>query len=312
MPFPVRDRVSRRARAVAVWATVFAAAVPGPARSQDVYTGHPNLLFSSGEIPALRAKIADGGDDDAAYAAARQWAQTALLQSPASLTVGWEGINTVAPLGLLGHLETDGAAYAAKARDVALWIARNRAPSNDEFTSGLRLQTMALGYDLAGASATPSERAELRAAMRAFLDYMPPRFNYYCQAYNPYCGNHGMTAGAGAGLAVIALWNDVSATGRDSLAASLAFGETLVQKCLTDVLPADGAYREGVLYAGWIVRIAVPYFEARRRFDGFDYGADPRLQHMIEWLCYELSPDGTGRTNNLNDSPWSKIGRAHV
>lgn len=294
-----------RSRVLTLSAVGLATALAPACWGQDLYAGHPKLLFAAGDIATLRAKVADGGDDDAVYLATRQWAQGALLQSPVSLTTGWEGINTVAPLGVLGQLEADGTAFAAKARDVALWLARNRAPSNDEFASGLRLQTMALGYDLAGAVATPGERAELRAAMRAFLDYMPSRFNYYCQAYNPYCGNHGMTAGAGIGLAVLALWDDVSATGRDSLAVSLAFGESLVQKCLTDILPADGAYREGVLYAGWIMRVGAPYFEARRRFDGFDHGADPRMQRMLEWLCYELSPDGTGRTNNLNDSPWS-------
>jgi len=305
MQIPFWAHASQRLCGPGVFAILLVAGLGTAASGQDVYAGHPKLLFAANDIEALRSKVSDGGDDDTVYLATRQWAQGALLQTPASLTVGWEGINTVAPLGLLAHLEPDGAAYAAKVREVALWLARNRAPSNDEFASGLRLQTMALGYDLAGAGATPAERAELRTAMRSFLDYMPPRFNYYCQAYNPYCGNHGMTAGAGIGLAVLALWNDVSPAGRDSLAASLAFGETLVNKCLSDILPPDGAYREGVLYAGWIVRVGAPYFEARRRFDGFDYGADPRLQRMIEWLCYELAPDGTGRTNNLNDSPWS-------
>src|SRR5262249_46134354 len=92
---------------------------------------------------------------------------------------------------------------------------------------------------------------------------------------------------------------------RDSLAASLAFSDALVQKNLADMLPADGAYREGVLYGAWIVRMAAPYFEARRRFDGVDFAADPRIPRMLEWLCYEVSPDGSARTNNLNDSGWS-------
>src|SRR5262249_43202724 len=35
------------------------------------------------------------------------------------------------------------------------------------------------------------------------------------------------------------------------------------------------------------------------------FGADPRIPRMLDWLCYELSPDGSARTNNLNDSGWN-------
>lgn len=277
-----------------------------PARAQDsTYVAHPRLLFTAAEVDSLRAKLQDGGEDDAAWLAIRSWAIAALPLPVTSLLGSWEGFHTVSQLGLATWIEPDGSAFAAKAREVVLYLVRNRTVTNDEFASSLRLQTMALGYDLAFGGATPAERDELRDEMRGYLDYMPSRFNYYCQAYNPYCGNHGMTVGAAVGLATIALWDDVAASGRDSLAAARAFGDQLVAKCLDDVLASDGAYREGVLYGGWIVRVGAPYFEARRRFDGVDFAADPRLRRMIEWLCYELSPDGGGRTNNLNDSPWS-------
>jgi len=276
-----------------------------PGWAQDLYVGHPKLLFTAGDVAGLRTKVADGGADDATYAAMRAWAQAALSFSTTSLLTYAEGVASTGQMGLVAQIETNGSAYAAKVRQLVLEVARNRPPTTDEFASSLRLQTMALGYDMAFATATPAERDEVRHAMRAALDFMPPRFNYYCQAYNPYCGNHGMTVGASMGLAVMALWEDVSPTGRDSLATALAFADPIVQKCLTDVLPEDGAYREGVLYASWILHVAAPYFEARRRFDGTDFAADPRFARLIEWLCYELAPDGGGRTNNLNDSPWT-------
>jgi len=249
--------------------------------------------------------LAGGGQDDDAYDGLVAWSQAVLSLPPAALLGSWEGLHAIAQMGLAAHVETNGAPFAAKVRELVLWLVANRAPTNDEFATGNRLQGLALGYDLAFAGATPAERALVRAEIRSYLDYMPPRFNFYCQAYNPYCGNHGMTVGASMGVACIALWDDVTPGGRDSLASAIAFAEPIIDKCLTDILPADGAYREGVLYASWIMRVAVPYFEARRRFDGVDHAQDPRLARMIDWLCYELTPDGTGRTHNINDSPWS-------
>jgi hypothetical protein len=304
-PAVFRRGVTSARRATCVGAIAFGALVAGGATAQDIYSGHPKLLFTASDLPALRAQLVDGGHDDDAYADIQAWSQTVLAAPPPALLGSWEGVHSIAQLGFTAQVETNGAAFAAKVREMVLWIVQNRGPTDDEHASALRLQSMALGYDLAFADATPAERATVRAEMRAYLDYMPPRFNYYCQAYNPYCGNHGMTVGASMGLGVIALWDDTSASGQDSLAAALAFAEPIVEKCLTDILPADGAYREGVLYAAWIMRVAVPYFEARRRFDGRDHADDPRFERMIEWLCYELSPDGTGRTHNLNDSSWS-------
>ena len=281
------------------------AAAPAAAPADSAYAGHPRLLFTAAGAESLRTQLHDGGDDDAAYAAIRTWAQGALALTPSQLLGGWEGEHSTGQLGLLAQVEAPGDTFAAKTRELVLYLVRNRTVSNDEFASALRLRTMALGYDMAFAGATPAERAEVRQAMRAYLDYMPPHFNYYCQAYNPYAGNHGMTVGSAMGLAAISLWDDVTAAGRDSLLGSLQFADQLVAKCSTDILPADGAYREGVLYGAWVMRMALPYFEARRRFDGTDLAADARFERVLTWLAYELSPEGGGRTNNLNDSPWS-------
>src|SRR5262245_33323177 len=278
------------------WATVATA---------DVYVAHPRLLFDSADIPALRMALTDGGTDDLAYAEIRTWAGTALGLPPALLLGNWEGMNTATPLGLAAWVEADGEPYAAKLRGMGLEIARHRPPSSDEFTTALRLTVMAFAYDMSFGGATPAERSEMRSAIRSFLDYMPPRFNFYCQAYNPYCGNHGMTVGAAMGLAAVVLWDDSTPAARDTLQARMNFADQLVDKVLSDILAPDGAFREGVLYAAWSMRVAIPYFEARRRFDGSEPGADLRLSRLVEWLCYELSPDGTGRTNNLNDSAWS-------
>jgi len=281
------------------------AAAPRPlAVADSTYANHPRLLFESGDVPALRAKLQDGGDDDTTYDAMRLWASTALVSPVSGLLGPWEGLHSVGQLGLVAHVDTAGAPFAAKCREVVLDLVRNRNVTSDEFGSSLRLQTLAIGYDLAFADATPAEREEVRTEMRAYLDFMPAHFNYFSYQYNPYTGNHGLTVGASMGLAVIALWDDVPPADHGALTSHMAFGDVLVQKCATDILGSDGAYKEGVLYAGWIFRMLAPYAEARLRFDGTDLVADPRFERVADWLCYETLPEGNGRTNNLNDSPW--------
>jgi hypothetical protein len=275
------------------------------AAADSNYVNHPRLLFTAADIPALRAKVLDGGDDDATYSTMRLWAGAALASPVTSLLGTWEGLHSVGQLGLVAQVDTAGAPFAAKCREIVLYLARNRDVTSDEFGSSLRLQTMALGYDLAFADATPAECQEVRDEMRAYLDFMPGHFNYFSHQYNPYTGNHGLTVGASIGLAVIALWEDVPSAEQATLAARMTFGDALLQKCTTDILGADGAYKEGVLYAGWIYRMLAPYAEARLRFDGTDLVADPRFARTAEWLCYELLPEGGARTNNLNDSPWT-------
>jgi hypothetical protein len=43
------------------------------------------------------------------------------------------------------------------------------------------------------------------------------------------------------------------------------------------------------------------YAHARKRHDGYDYSTINRIRNMEKWFAYELLPEGSGRTNNLND-----------
>ena len=36
------------------------------------------------------------------------------------------------------------------------------------------------------------------------------------------------------------------------------FADRLVAKCRDEILASDGAYREGVLYGAWVMRMAIP------------------------------------------------------
>ncbi|MFQ5601198.1 MAG: hypothetical protein ACE5G2_11690, partial [Candidatus Krumholzibacteriia bacterium] len=237
---------------------LLAAAAAAP-EANAAYANHPRLLFEAGDVANLRAKVQDGGDDDAAYVSVVNLAGQWLALSLDDLLFFSEGLFAITDLGLVAHLELDGIAYAVKARDTVLHLARTRDVDADEFGSSIRLRTLALGYDMAFDTATPQEQAEVRQEIRSYLDYMPGQFSYFSQAYNPYAGNHGMTVGASMGLAVVAIWDDLTPAQQDSLVPALTFADLLVDKCLTDILGADGAYKEGVLYAGWIMRMAIPY-----------------------------------------------------
>ena len=268
-------------------------------------TPRPRLLFTPDDVPALRSKMHDGGDDDHAYRELlRRWTIYQNAPDEALLDAWMEGSNIVSELGLMAHVEVPGTAQAQRARRLVLHVARTRQVNTDEFRSSLRLRTLAFGYDMIFATAPAAEQAELRSEIQAYLAFMPTHWNYYRYLHNPFTSNKGMTIGASMGLAVIAIWDDVTPAERPALAVALGFADALVRKCNDDLLASDGAYREGVLYGAWTMRMGIPYFEARRRFDGVDLAADPRFERMAEWLAYEVLPEGGGRTNNLNDSPW--------
>ena len=183
-------------------------------------------------------------------------------------------------------------------------MTRTREVDTYEFGSALRLRTLAFGYDMVMEGATAAEQAEVRSEIQTYLNFMPQSYVFYRYLYNPYTSNKAMMIGSAMGLAVIAIWDDVPPSERPALLSALEFADQLVAKCRDDILPSDGAYREGVLYGAWTMRMAIPYFEARRRFDGTDLATDPRIERMATWLSYEVLPEGGGRENNLGANSW--------
>jgi hypothetical protein len=265
---------------------------------------HPRLVLSSNEIEALKQTVHDGGDDDAAYAAIQaRWPR--YRDAPVdSLVDATAAFNVFTELGLLAHLEFEGEPARQRLLQLTLYIAQTRPVDDDDYRSSLRLRCLALGYDLAFDYSNEPAFAVIRSAILSYLQAMPANFNYYRYAYNPFVSNRGMMVGSSAGLAAIAVWDDLAPADQAIAVASLNFAAALIGKCLSDAVASDGCAREGVLYGAWTLRMLIPYIEARRRFDGYDLGLDHRLEHVADWLAYELLPEGGGHTNNLNDSPW--------
>ena len=297
----MRSRLqATRPPALALMVTLAAVCFSGEAAD-----ARPRLLFTPQDIPALRAKVADGGDDALAYTIIlKRWPEYQTAPDESLLAGTMEGTNVINELGLMAHLENPGTAQAQRGRQLVLHVTRTRDVDNYEFGSSLRLRTLAFGYDMVMGGATVAEEAEVRSEIQSYLNYMPQSYVFYRYLYNPYTSNKAMMIGSAMGLAVIAIWDDVLPSERPALVSALQFADQLVAACRDEILASDGAYREGVLYGAWTMRMAIPYFEARRRFDGIDLAADPRIERMASWLAYEVLPEGGGRENNLGANSW--------
>jgi hypothetical protein len=275
------------------------------AQSAESAARPPRLLFGPADLPGLRLKLLDGGDDDRAYQSIlSRWESYANAPAESLLANLFGAANIVNELGLMAHLENPNTAQRQKIRGLVLTLARTTEADGDDFASSLRLRILAFGYDMGFSDAPVAEQIEVRTKIQDDLAFMMNHSSYTAYALNPYTSNRGMTVGSSMGLAAIAIWSDVAAADHPALAAAMQFGDVLVNKCLDDILASDGSYREGVLYCSWAMRMGIPYFEARRRFDGADLAANRPFKQMLEWLAYEVLPEGGGRTNNLNDSPW--------
>jgi hypothetical protein len=273
----------------------------GQSFSESTYgANHPRLLFTSGESAALYSKVRDGGHDDDAYAVIRNAAVNVYpFYTMEELLDDDYGLNPIPNLGLAGYLESPQDLSAlALGRDITLYIADNYAVDTDPFGSSLRLRSLALGYDMFFETSSQAERDYVRGEIASYMDMMTNNFNYEIWGYRPYLGNKSMMVAASLGLAAICLDGE---TEQSRVTSALEFADDLVDEWLSHQLDKDGAYNEGLVYGSWSIRMLIYYFHARERYDGLDYGENARIQNMEKWFAYELLPEGSGLTNNLND-----------
>lgn len=276
-----------------------------PALSDSLYVAHhPRLLFSTSDIPALRAKIQDGGRDDDAYKYIRDHVHDIYLVVPPAAVLGsLYGLEAVPTLGVVAHLETPpDAAVMAKGKLITAFIADMYNPDFNEADSGMRLRSLALGYDLFFKDATEAERAYIRDEIVLYVQKMVWNNAYRVFEHRPYLGNHSAMFGAALGLAAVCLEGEAEAA---LLSDAMAMSDRIVAQLLAHTFDAGGAYNEGGLYALWTLRNLIYYFDARKRFDGYAYGTNATLRAVEEWLPYELLSEGDGYSHNLNDSPYA-------
>ena len=273
-----------------------------PAITDEIYNAHhPRLLFTNQDILPLRAKVLDGGNDDNAYLAIRDLVQNIYpTQYMNDLLGAWYGDGTIPNLGLVSRIESppDTAALAL-GKSITLYIVNYFEPDFDEAHSGMRLRALALGYDMFFADATIAERGLVRDEMVRYIQKMIWNPAYRVFEQQPYLANHSAMFGAALGLASIALQGETEAYVVND---AMDMADRIAERLLQWQFDEGGSYCEGDLYALWTLRNMIPYFDARKRFDGFSYATHPRLRAVEQWLAYELLPEGGGRSHNLNDS----------
>ena len=279
-------------------------AMGGTATGDSLYVAHhPRLLFTTAELPALKAKVTDGGYDDDAYDFVRYLAgQYYPYLTPAQLMADASGLNSIPNIGLAAHLQTPPDTAAIRmGRDLTVYIADNFEVDNDEANSGLRLRSLALGYDMFFAGAPDSLRTLVRDEIVSYLGFMTTALTYDLFAWRPYLGNHSAMFAGPLGMAAICLQGEAEPA---LLSGAMDAADAVIDSLLAHQFDPGGAYKEGCLYGAWTLRQLVYYFHARKRYDGFDYSDHPTIRAAEQWFAYELLPEGRGKTNNLNDSPY--------
>lgn len=271
-----------------------------PAAGDSLYDAHhPRLLFAPADIPALKSKITDGGVDDAAYAYLRNIADNAFpLWTEYNLLYGDFGFTTMPVLGVATWLAMpEDTASRARGRDLTLYIADNYAVDNEETGSALRLCALSYGYDMFFHNEPDSLRAIVVAEIVGYLQAMST-VPYHVWERRPYLANHSAMVAGALGLGAICLDGEVDPV---LLGNAMDYADAIIDSLLLYQLDPGGSYKEGGLYIGWTMRHLVYYFAARKRFDGFNYGDNPRVREVENWVPYEMLPEGGARLNNMND-----------
>jgi hypothetical protein len=293
---------SRAVLASAVVCTALAASYAHAVENPDsLYLArHPTLFFRYGDLPALRARVQPAGPPKDAYVFIRDTYEDRYLFVPFDTLIANDfAQEPIVNIGLAGYLQNtiDNTALAL-GRDLTLYIARNWNFDTDAYYTSLRLRALAIGYDLYFMTASSAERAEVRAEVIDYLEYMTTNLNYDIWRHRPYTSNKTAMVAAALGLAAISFAGEISPALTD---AALDYADVLYNAWRTTHISADGCYREGTLYALWSLRNLIYFFQARTRYDGTVYTTDASLRAMEFWLAYELDPRGGARLNNLND-----------
>ncbi len=273
------------------------------AYSDSLYNAnHPRLLFDTSDIPYLYNKVRDGGYDSDAYNFIRLLVDYIYPGEDDAGILGDDyGITAIPMLGLATYLESPEDEIArSMGLSATLYLASQYDVDNNDYDSSLRLRSLALGYDLFFTLATEAERQIVIDEILAYTTTMLQSFTYTLRQHRPYLSNRSVMYAAALGLTAIVLDGEADPV---VMNAALKKADDLVTAWQAYLVDVDGAYSEGVTYAGWSMKHLVYYFAARKRFDGFEYGVG-KIRKLENWLAYELMPEGNGKTNNINDTSY--------
>jgi hypothetical protein len=293
--------------------------------SKADFPAHPLLLFTGGDLPAIRARVEQppyAAAWQAQLAKARGLLRSAEVVDPAAPR-DWGQDNPRRAMMLIGHrigrglstwMETLGIAYhitgdeafADKAAALLVTAAR-RFPVNQEWMKrgfaggrGDFMRGLALGHDLVNDRLSPEDLALLRLVADGYLANFlaeaqePKTWWYGVHNYNGVCGG-------AAGLLAMTLrasHPDVPAERVDDCIAVL-------RRWFDTAFDEQGAYCEGVGYAHYGLSNALLFARALRRQGGPDLFDHPRLRRVPQFFAMSLLPGETvmDARNDSNYAP---------
>ena len=253
---------------------------------------HPRLLFSGADVPALRRRVAEGGVLGAAWQRLRAKAEGVLVRvRPELVATGayklQNELNTyLIELGLAYQLSGD-ARYGRRVVDLLAALGDAGYPfwSGQDLGLGDLLEGVGLGFDWSYELMTPAERTKIVGDLTAHEMLLFDRTLLHptnAASTYPVSNWMGVTAG-GAGLALLAIEGEPGAP--TGLARYLDVALEKVSTYLSVGFDAEGAGHEGLLYATYGTKNAVPFALAARRAGHGDLLATTGLRSMARLGC---------------------------
>ncbi|MEZ4222247.1 MAG: hypothetical protein R3B13_15025 [Polyangiaceae bacterium] len=268
----------------------------------------PFMLFTEAQVPALTARMHDGvGADDQALVDVLKRADIRLNQTNQAV-LGITDMRLPMVLQDLGFAMYFGAtekrsAYQQRCASMAQYLVDEREPlgfaSNGQQINPHVVYALAFAYDTCWADAPKSDpqKAALGTEIEKYLDFMLKDTDFQKL---PGFGNYSVNVGAALLMGALAL----EADGANSALTSQAktHGSQLIDGVMDSTFTEDGAYHEGVLYSAVSTHALSYAAVARYNYDCTDLFTAPRMERVLEWLAYNILPQGSGRTHPWNDS----------
>lgn len=271
---------------------------------------HPRTLFNEMDIPYLKAKVRNGGEDQIAFNKIIQQADTYWINNPTYyVTASYDyGLKVIPQLGLAYWLSDDSNPnkniYLEKCQDALIYLANNYDPDSDgsdnpnrQTRTASRINTLALGYDLCFSTATSQEKTIILNEINTYILAL----NWVWRHSQPgYLTER--AARSGAGLAMAGMMLEGESFDDNLRQQAISLGTPVINNYLQYQFGSDGVGGEGPLYSSYTLTTAVPYIETTENYNGQKLWETFQLKGAADWLLYIITPRANGYTLKFNDA----------
>lgn len=279
---------------------------------------HPRLLFSTDDLPEIRARIADDGSRaQLAWQELVAWADALEVGDPvADYPERHFGRDDLAGLGLIWHVTGDDA-YLEKATELLDYVLATapdygapKAPDCCEYyiRRAHKLNGLALAYDVLHPGLDEARRTRLlKAILTLGGEHVAHSFTAWWGTISTGSNITGNNAAA-IGTAGLAIWGDVPPPVPQLWVAR---SSQLVRSYFVEGFDRNGAGLEGILYGNYGLRIPTFFSHAHERAGGANLLGMDEVSRQQDWVSYELLPGG-GAVNPLNDARYYEVNPVHL